>query len=61
MRMLWLLLLFISLSSHGDAAGPGSCGQAAGLCRVGSCASAEYLASFCFQPIILCCKPWPST
>ncbi|KFQ55322.1 Gallinacin-12, partial [Nestor notabilis] len=49
----------------GDALGPFSCKhegglclckQERGLCRLGSCEPAEYLAGFCFEPIILCCK-----
>ncbi|KGL75933.1 Gallinacin-12, partial [Tinamus guttatus] len=56
MGILWFFLIFISLTAHGNAYGPGSCNHEGGLCRVGNCASGEYLAGFCFEPIILCCK-----
>ncbi|XP_064002901.1 gallinacin-12-like [Pogoniulus pusillus] len=56
MEILWFIFIFLSLTSHGDAYGPESCNSDGGLCRVGSCVSGEYLARFCFEPIILCCK-----
>ncbi|NXI39309.1 GLL12 protein, partial [Galbula dea] len=56
MEILWFICIILSLISHGDAHGPDSCNQEGGLCRVGSCVSGEYLASYCFEPIILCCK-----
>ncbi|KFP84922.1 Gallinacin-12 [Acanthisitta chloris] len=56
MRILTLIFIFISLTQHGDAHGPDSCKQEGGLCRVGNCISGEYLAQYCFEPIILCCK-----
>ncbi|NXI55673.1 GLL12 protein, partial [Chloroceryle aenea] len=56
MRILWFILIFICLTGHGDAHGPDRCNYEGGLCRVGSCISGEYLAGYCFEPIILCCK-----
>ncbi|KFV73973.1 Gallinacin-12 [Dryobates pubescens] len=56
MGILCFILIFISLPTHGDAYGPDSCNYEGGLCRVGNCISGEYLARFCFEPIILCCK-----
>uniref|UniRef100_A0A8C4TXI9 Beta-defensin n=1 Tax=Falco tinnunculus TaxID=100819 RepID=A0A8C4TXI9_FALTI len=56
MEILCFILIFISLTSHGDAHGPDNCNHEGGLCRVGNCVSGEYLASYCFEPIILCCK-----
>ncbi|KFO77424.1 Gallinacin-12 [Cuculus canorus] len=56
MQIVWFVLIFISLSSHGGAHGPDSCNHIGGLCRVGNCVSGEYLARYCFEPIILCCK-----
>ncbi|XP_062427207.1 gallinacin-12-like [Rhea pennata] len=56
MRILWFILIFISLATHGNAHGPDSCNHEGGLCRVGNCVAGEYLASYCFEPIILCCK-----
>ncbi|KAM9297948.1 LOW QUALITY PROTEIN: gallinacin-12-like [Morus bassanus] len=56
MGILWFILIFISLTSHGDAHGPDSCNHEGGLCRVGNCIPGEYLARYCFEPIILCCK-----
>ncbi|NWH94111.1 GLL12 protein, partial [Aegithalos caudatus] len=59
MGILVVVFMFISLAQHGEADGPGSCTHGGGLCRVGSCASGEYLAQYCFEPIILCCKNLP--
>ncbi|KFO99758.1 Gallinacin-12 [Calypte anna] len=56
MGILGFLFIFGSLITHGDAHGPESCNHEGGLCRVGNCISGEYLASYCFEPIILCCK-----
>ncbi|KAM6367542.1 LOW QUALITY PROTEIN: gallinacin-12-like [Alca torda] len=56
MGILLFILIFISLTGHGDAHGPDSCNHEGGLCRIGNCVSGEYLASYCFEPIILCCK-----
>ncbi|KFP45035.1 Gallinacin-12, partial [Chlamydotis macqueenii] len=56
MRILWFILIFVSLMGHGDAHGPEDCNHEGGLCRVGNCISGEYLSSYCFEPIILCCK-----
>ncbi|NXR79843.1 GLL12 protein, partial [Pycnonotus jocosus] len=56
MGILVLVFIFISLAQHGDADGPESCNHRGGLCRVGVCVSGEYLAQYCFEPIILCCK-----
>ncbi|CAN8205090.1 unnamed protein product [Coccothraustes coccothraustes] len=56
MGILVLVFIFISLTQHGDANGPDSCTQGGGLCRVGSCVSGEFLAQYCFEPVILCCK-----
>ncbi|NXB43032.1 GLL12 protein, partial [Leucopsar rothschildi] len=56
MGILVLVFMFISLTQHGDAHGPESCSHGGGLCRMGTCASGEYLAQYCFEPIILCCK-----
>ncbi|XP_067150963.1 gallinacin-12-like [Apteryx mantelli] len=56
MGILWFILIFISLTTHGNAHGPESCNHEGGLCRVGNCIPGEYLASYCFEPIILCCK-----
>ncbi|NWV62133.1 GLL12 protein, partial [Malurus elegans] len=56
MEILVLVFIFISLAQHGDADGPESCKHGGGLCRVGTCISGEYLAQYCFEPIILCCK-----
>ncbi|NXK22640.1 GLL12 protein, partial [Arenaria interpres] len=56
MGILWFILIFVSLTYHGDAYGPDSCKHDGGLCRLGNCVSGEYLANYCFQPIILCCK-----
>ncbi|XP_049675045.1 gallinacin-12-like [Accipiter gentilis] len=56
MGILWFILIFVSLTSHGDAHGPDRCNHEGGLCRVGNCVSGEYLARYCFEPIILCCK-----
>ncbi|NXF91744.1 GLL12 protein, partial [Eubucco bourcierii] len=61
MEILWFIFIFLSLTRHGDAYGPESCNYEGGLCRVGSCVSSEYLARFCFEPIILCCKSWSHT
>ncbi|OWK50016.1 Gallinacin-12 [Lonchura striata] len=44
------------LPCPGDAHGPASCNHGGGLCRMGSCVSGEYVAQYCFEPIILCCK-----
>ncbi|NWY67666.1 GLL12 protein, partial [Erithacus rubecula] len=59
MGILVFVFIFISLAQHGDAQGPDSCNHGGGLCRVGSCDSGEYLAQYCFEPIILCCKNLP--
>ncbi|NWI86100.1 GLL12 protein, partial [Pitta sordida] len=56
MGILVLVLIFISLTQHGAAHGPDVCKHNGGLCRVGNCISGEYLAQFCFKPVILCCK-----
>ncbi|KFP63856.1 Gallinacin-12 [Cariama cristata] len=56
MEILWFILIFISLTGHGDAYGPDSCNHEGGLCRVGKCITGEYLARYCFEPVILCCK-----
>ncbi|NXL89858.1 GLL12 protein, partial [Alectura lathami] len=56
MGILWLVLIFVSLLAHGGAHGPDSCNHERGLCRVGNCIPGEYLANYCFEPIILCCK-----
>ncbi|XP_066170370.1 gallinacin-12-like [Sylvia atricapilla] len=56
MEILVFVFIFISLAQHGDAHGPDSCNHGGGLCRVGDCVSGEYLAQFCFEPVILCCK-----
>ncbi|XP_061228122.1 gallinacin-12-like [Neopsephotus bourkii] len=65
MEILWFMLIFISLMGHGDAHGPLSCKheggachcrQDRGFCRLGTCEPGEYLAKYCFEPIILCCK-----
>ncbi|KQK81120.1 hypothetical protein AAES_85046 [Amazona aestiva] len=32
------------------------CRQENGFCRLGACEPGEYLAKYCFEPIILCCK-----
>ncbi|NWS37696.1 GLL12 protein, partial [Probosciger aterrimus] len=65
MGILRFMLIFISLMGHGDADGPFSCKhgggachckQERGFCRLGSCEPGEYLAKYCFEPIILCCK-----
>ncbi|NXS99176.1 GLL12 protein, partial [Jacana jacana] len=56
MGILWFILIFVSLTSQGDTHGPDSCNHEGGLCRVGNCISGEYLTSYCFEPIILCCK-----
>nr|AJW76455.1 beta-defensin 12 [Garrulax canorus] len=62
MGILVLVFIFISLAQHGktrkawDAHGPDSCNHRGGLCRVGTCVSGEFLAQFCFEPVILCCK-----
>ncbi|NWQ81996.1 GLL12 protein, partial [Columbina picui] len=56
MGILWFIFIFISLTGHGDAHGPDICNHAGGLCRVGNCISGEYLTSYCFEPIILCCR-----
>ncbi|NXQ37766.1 GLL12 protein, partial [Catharus fuscescens] len=56
MGILVLVFIFISLAQHGDAQGPESCKHGGGLCRVGTCVCGEYLAQYCFEPIILCCK-----
>ncbi|NWS18223.1 GLL12 protein, partial [Pachyramphus minor] len=61
MRILMFIFIFISLTQHGDAHGPEGCNHEGGLCRVGNCISGEYLAQFCFEPIILCCKNLPPT
>ncbi|XP_074676944.1 uncharacterized protein LOC141921911 isoform X2 [Strix aluco] len=39
MGILWFILIFVSLTSHGDAHGPDSCNREGGLCRVGNCIS----------------------
>ncbi|NXQ28088.1 GLL12 protein, partial [Alaudala cheleensis] len=56
MGILVLVFVLISLAWHGDAHGPDSCHHGGGLCRVGTCVPGEYLAQFCFEPVILCCK-----
>ncbi|NXF74616.1 GLL12 protein, partial [Sclerurus mexicanus] len=56
MEILTLIFIFISLTQYGDAQGPEGCNHEGGLCRVGNCISGEYLAQYCFEPIILCCK-----
>ncbi|NXA09428.1 GLL12 protein, partial [Sapayoa aenigma] len=56
MGIVVLILIFISLMQHGGAQGPDACNHDGGLCRVGNCISGEYLAQYCFEPIILCCK-----
>lgn len=57
-----ILSINLLLPCPGDAHGPDSCNQAGGLCRMGTCVSGEYLAQFCFEPVILCCKnPSPAT
>ncbi|NXT77003.1 GLL12 protein, partial [Zapornia atra] len=56
MGILWFILIFVSLTSQGDAHGPDSCKQEGGLCRMGSCDPGEHPARYCFEPIILCCK-----
>ncbi|XP_040406594.1 gallinacin-12-like [Cygnus olor] len=61
MGTLGLVLIFISLIAHGHAHGPDSCNHEGGLCRVGNCIPGEYLAKYCFEPIILCCKSLPLT
>uniref|UniRef100_H0ZST6 Beta-defensin n=1 Tax=Taeniopygia guttata TaxID=59729 RepID=H0ZST6_TAEGU len=63
MGILVLVFIFISLTQHGkNAHGPDSCNHGGGLCRMGSCVSGEYVAQYCFEPIILCCKnPTPAT
>ncbi|EOA95212.1 Gallinacin-12, partial [Anas platyrhynchos] len=48
------------LLSTGHTHGPDSCNHEGGLCRVGNCIPGEYLAKYCFEPVILCCKS-PST
>uniref|UniRef100_A0A8V5FP85 Uncharacterized protein n=1 Tax=Melopsittacus undulatus TaxID=13146 RepID=A0A8V5FP85_MELUD len=64
MGILWLMI-FITFMGHGGAHGPldckheGSaclCRQERGFCRLGTCEPGEYLAKYCFEPIILCCK-----
>uniref|UniRef100_A0A8B9VCK3 Beta-defensin n=1 Tax=Anas zonorhyncha TaxID=75864 RepID=A0A8B9VCK3_9AVES len=62
MGILGLVLIFISLITHGHTHGPDSCNHEGGLCRVGNCIPGEYLAKYCFEPVILCCKsPSPTT
>ncbi|XP_061845585.1 gallinacin-12-like [Colius striatus] len=61
MGILWFILIFISLTSHGDAHGPDNCKHKGGLCRVGNCISGERLSRYCFKPIILCCKSFSPT
>ncbi|NWR41510.1 GLL12 protein, partial [Regulus satrapa] len=56
MGILVLVFILISLTQHGDAHGPDSCNHGGGLCRVGTCVAGEFLAHYCFEPIILCCK-----
>ncbi|KFQ21712.1 Gallinacin-12 [Merops nubicus] len=56
MGILWFILVFSCLTRPGDAHGPETCSHEGGLCRVGYCLSGEYLAGYCFHPIILCCK-----
>lgn len=52
---------FHSLLSAGSTHGPDSCNHDRGLCRVGNCNPGEYLAKYCFEPVILCCKPLSPT
>nr|AJW76440.1 beta-defensin 12 [Chrysolophus pictus] len=65
MGNLCFMFIFISLLAHGKAGGsthgPDSCNHDGGLCRVGSCIPGEYLAKYCFEPVILCCKPLSPT
>ncbi|NXG11869.1 GLL12 protein, partial [Sakesphorus luctuosus] len=56
MGILMVIVIFISLTQHGNARGPEDCNHEGGLCRVGNCVAGEYLAQYCFEPIILCCK-----
>ncbi|KFZ61209.1 Gallinacin-12 [Antrostomus carolinensis] len=56
MGILWFILIFISLTDHGDAHGPDICNHKGGLCRIANCISGEYSTQYCFEPIILCCK-----
>ncbi|XP_071403839.1 gallinacin-12-like [Pithys albifrons albifrons] len=56
MGILMVIVIFVSLTQHGDAHGPEGCNHGGGLCRVGNCISGEYLTQYCFEPIILCCK-----
>nr|BBP06533.1 avian beta-defensin 12 [Coturnix japonica] len=57
MGNLCVVFIFISLLAHGSTQGPDSCNHDRGLCRMGKCIFGEYLAKYCFKPIILCCKP----
>ncbi|NP_001384682.1 gallinacin-12 [Gallus gallus] len=61
MRNLCFVFIFISLLAHGSTHGPDSCNHDRGLCRVGNCNPGEYLAKYCFEPVILCCKPLSPT
>uniref|UniRef100_A0A669Q713 Uncharacterized protein n=1 Tax=Phasianus colchicus TaxID=9054 RepID=A0A669Q713_PHACC len=61
MGNLCFMFIFISLLAHGSTHGPDSCNHDGGLCRVGSCIPGEYLAKYCFEPVILCCKPLSPT
>ncbi|KAM4680683.1 gallinacin-12-like [Amazona ochrocephala] len=65
MGILWFMLIFISVMGHGGAhrplgckneGGACHCRQENGFCRLGACEPGEYLAKYCFEPIILCCK-----
>ncbi|NWX29366.1 GLL12 protein, partial [Notiomystis cincta] len=56
MGILVLVFVFVSLAQHGAAQGPESCNHGGGLCRVGTCIPGEFLAQYCFEPIILCCR-----
>ncbi|NXP24324.1 GLL12 protein, partial [Scytalopus superciliaris] len=56
MEIVTFIFIFVSLTQHGDAHGPEGCNHERGLCRVGNCIPGEYLARYCFEPIILCCK-----
>ncbi|XP_065587179.1 gallinacin-12-like [Cyrtonyx montezumae] len=61
MGSLCFVFIFISLLAHGSTHGPGSCNHGRGLCRMGNCIPGEYLAKYCFKPVILCCKPLSPT
>uniref|UniRef100_A0A8C3I8B7 Beta-defensin n=1 Tax=Chrysemys picta bellii TaxID=8478 RepID=A0A8C3I8B7_CHRPI len=60
MRILWFVLIFISLAAPGNAQGSeASCRRTGGLCLVSKCTQAEHHVEYCLTPVILCCKRLP--